>query len=244
VQRGRLAPYGACEPVREQGPRCSDEVRRWVRNLLRSTPSPSERGPSLHALRRWSSQPCSGASQVLLPRPTPRSFPDGFASSASRHGPEPSVTAVGGARSPRFRRAPFVRDVALDPGGATGPRISAPHMLPSTPLTVSASAESPFRGSLPLPTRSLCTLRRGRHRTRRNTRYQAGATPYLGRTFTGWITPTFLAHQWLARTFPYRRFADTLADVCARLGANVDRYSFIAVDLHHLLHAGLPAHPT
>jgi hypothetical protein len=23
----------------------------------------------------------------------------------------------------------------------------------------------------------------------RNTRYQAGATPYLGRTFTGWISP-------------------------------------------------------
>jgi hypothetical protein len=56
------------------------------------------------------------------------------------------------------------------------------------------------------------------------------------------ISNSFVA-QWLARTFPYRRFADTLADVCARLGANVDRYSFIAVDLHHLLHAGLPAHP-
>jgi len=30
----------------------------------------------------------------------------------------------------------------------------------------------------------------------------------------------------------------------ARLGADVVRYSFIAVDLHHLLLAGLPAHPT
>ena len=97
---------------------------------------------------------------------------------------------------------PSVRDVALDPGGATGPRISVPHMLPSTPLTVSASAKSPFRGSLPLSTRSLCRLRRSRHRTRRNTRYQAGATPYLGRTFTGWTTPAFLAHQWLAYAFP------------------------------------------
>ena len=48
--------------------------------------------------------------------------------------------------------------------------------------------------------------------------------------------------QWLARTFPCRRFADILADACARLGADVDRYSFIAVDLHHLLLAGLPAH--
>ncbi len=49
--------------------------------------------------------------------------------------------------------------------------------------------------------------------------------------------------QWLACTLPYRRFADTLADACARLGADVVRYSFIAVDLHHLLLAGLPAHP-
>src|SRR5262249_9448025 len=33
-----------------------------------------------------------------------------------------------------------------------------------------------------------------------------------------------------------------LADVNARLGADVGRYSFIVVDLHHLLLAGLPAH--
>src|SRR5262249_6533366 len=51
-----------------------------------------------------------------------------------------------------------------------------------------------------------------------------------------------IAAQWLACTFPCRRFADILADACARLGANVGRYSFIAVDLHHLLLAGLPAH--
>ena len=38
-----------------------------------------------------------------------------------------------------------------------------------------------------------------------------------------------------------RRFADILADICARLDAV--RYSFIVVDLHHLLLAGLPAHP-
>ena len=41
---------------------------------------------------------------------------------------------------------------------------------------------------------------------------------------------------------PYRRFADILAEACARLGADVVRYSFIVVDLHHLLLAGLPAH--
>lgn len=51
-----------------------------------------------------------------------------------------------------------------------------------------------------------------------------------------------IAAQWLACTYPCRRFADTLADACARLGADVVRYSFIAEDLHPLLLAGLPAH--
>ena len=50
------------------------------------------------------------------------------------------------------------------------------------------------------------------------------------------------AAQWLAYALPDRRFARTLADADARLGAGVDRYSFTAVDLHHLLLAGLPAH--
>jgi hypothetical protein len=51
-----------------------------------------------------------------------------------------------------------------------------------------------------------------------------------------------IAAQWLACAFPCRRFADTLADAYARLGADVDCYSFVVVDLHHLLLAGLPAH--
>jgi hypothetical protein len=51
-----------------------------------------------------------------------------------------------------------------------------------------------------------------------------------------------IAAQWLACTIPCRRFADILTDACARLGADVVRYSFIVVDLHHLLLAGLPAH--
>jgi hypothetical protein len=50
------------------------------------------------------------------------------------------------------------------------------------------------------------------------------------------------AAQWLAYAIPYRRFADALADNCARLGADVVCYSFIVVDFHHLLLAGLPAH--
>src|SRR4051794_6938288 len=36
---------------------------------------------------------------------------------------------------------------------------------------------------------SLCTLRNHCRQWPRNTRYQADATPYLGRTSTGWIAP-------------------------------------------------------
>src|SRR6516165_4929816 len=67
-------------------------------------------------------------------------------------------------RYPSFRRDPFARDVALDPGGMTMPRIPASLMLRSTIMTVSAPAISSFRGSLPHPTQPLCTLRVRRHR--------------------------------------------------------------------------------
>src|SRR5438093_1176142 len=60
----------------------------------------------------------------------------------------------------RFRR----RDVALDPGGTTMPRVTALLMLRSTMKTVSAPASRSFRGSLPHPTQPLCTLRVRRHR--------------------------------------------------------------------------------
>ncbi len=50
------------------------------------------------------------------------------------------------------------------------------------------------------------------------------------------------AAQWLAYALPCRRFAPALMDNGARLGADVGRYSFIEVDLHHRLLAGLPAH--
>ena len=53
---------------------------------------------------------------------------------------------------------------------------------------------------------------------------------------------TCFAAQWLACALPCRRFATTLADVDARLGAEVGRYAFLVVDSHHLLLAGLPAH--
>jgi hypothetical protein len=46
------------------------------------------------------------------------------------------------------------------------------------------------------------------------------------------------AAQWLAYAFPCRRFADTLTGTDARLGVDVVRYTFIAVDFHHRLPAG------
>jgi hypothetical protein len=118
----------------------------------------------------------------------------GYGSSPSRCGPMRLDAAQPGKRSPRFRRDPSVRDVAFDPGKATEPRIAAPHMLPSAFSTASAPALYQFRGSIPHPTRLLCTLHRGRRLPRRNTHYRAGATPYPGRTFTGWTAPAFLAH--------------------------------------------------
>src|SRR5579872_7001755 len=40
----------------------------------------------------------------------------------------------------------------------------------------------------------------------------------------GTLKKITFAAQWLAYTLPCRRFADTLADDCARLGVNADRY--------------------
>ena len=78
--------------------------------------------------------------------------------------------------------------------------VTAPPLLPSALSTASASAICNFRGSIAHPTRSLCMLRNRRHRRSRNTRYRAGATPYLGWTSTGWITsasPDALTVYWI-----------------------------------------------
>jgi hypothetical protein len=52
--------------------------------------------------------------------------------------PAPTTPRRPATRYPRFRRDPFARDVAFDPGGTTMPRIAALHMLRSTMKTVSA----------------------------------------------------------------------------------------------------------
>ena len=45
------------------------------------------------------------------------------------------------------------------------------------------------------------------------------------------VSPT----QGTPYALPYRRYVGVLTDANARLGADVDRYTFIVVDLHHLL---------
>jgi hypothetical protein len=123
-------------------------------------------------------------------------------------------------RSPRFRRVPFVRDGVFDHGGAAVPRITAVPVLPSTLFTASASASSSFRGSISHPIRLLCTLRSGRRLPPRNTHYQAGATPYRGRTSTGWITPACLAHEQKTYT---RRAGPICLRPCTPAGADRNR---------------------
>ena len=59
----------------------------------------------------------------------------------------------------RFRRVPFGRDGAFDPGGATASRIAMPHMLPSTGSERRGLRKVTYlRGSIPHPIRSLCTF--------------------------------------------------------------------------------------
>src|ERR1700682_4008198 len=55
----------------------------------------------------------------------------GVCSSPARRGPLRHMANGSEMRPPRFRYDPFARDVALDPGRATAPRKTVPHMLPS-----------------------------------------------------------------------------------------------------------------
>ena len=97
-----------------------------------SSAIPPTEPPSLRALRRRSSRPCSGASPVLRGPSDSSPVPRQRRLLAFLPRPGIAVATAGQTRSPRFRRDPFVRDVAFDPGRATAPRITAPHMLPST----------------------------------------------------------------------------------------------------------------
>src|SRR5215469_13437687 len=65
--------------------------------------------------------------------------------------PGTALAIAGETRSPRFRRDPFVRDVAIDPGRASAPRVAVPHILPSTLCTASAPTLSQISWLIPTP---------------------------------------------------------------------------------------------
>src|SRR5918997_2418548 len=158
-------------------------VRLKVRSMRRSLPSPRPAAFPPHPPPPTRSA-LFGASSVLRSRPTPPAFRGGFALLSFPPRPEAAAATSGDGRSPRFRRDPFVRELVSDPGRAAVPRITAPLMLPSALWTASAPALKLISWLNTGPTRLLCTLRRGRHLPRRNTRYRRALPPYLGRTFT------------------------------------------------------------
>jgi hypothetical protein len=89
-------------------------------------------------------------------------------------------------RSLRFRRVPFGRDGAFDPGGATASRIAMPHILPSTVPSVSASATF-FLSWLNPPPHPITVY--ASHppspTTAQHSLPGSALPPYRGRSFTG-----------------------------------------------------------
>src|SRR3984893_7972493 len=167
--------------------------------------------------------PCSPASQLLWPRPpsharassaTAPRLPD-----ADRRTRERTLNRRPDVGYPRFRRDPFARDVLLDPGGTAMPRMTALHMLRSTISTVSAPANSSFRGSITHPTQPLCTLRVPRRRRLTQHSLPGGL---LGLTWAG-LTPADRAS--FAGAFAY---SITSSAIASSVGGTV-RQSALAV---------------
>src|SRR5215469_5685718 len=89
-------------------------------------------------------------------------------------------------RSLRFRRVPFGRDVAFDPGGATASRVAIPHILPSTVPSVSASATFFLSWLNPPPHPITVYASHPPSPTTAQHSLPGGALlPYRGRSFTG-----------------------------------------------------------
>ena len=88
----------------------------------------------------------------------------------------------------RFRRVPFGRDVAFDPGGATASRVAMPHILPSTVPSVSASATLLISWLNPPPHPITVYASHPSLPTTTQHSLPGGALPpYRGRSFTGRI---------------------------------------------------------
>src|SRR5262249_34897702 len=89
-------------------------------------------------------------------------------------------------RSLRFRRVPFGRDVAFDPGGATASRIAMPHILPSTVPSISASATFFLSWLNPTPHPiAVYASHPPSPTTAQHSLPGSALPPYRGRSFTG-----------------------------------------------------------
>jgi hypothetical protein len=113
-----------------------------ARNVLRASAFPSV--PALGSTRSAADRTALFASFIatMAGSDFSSSFIIGYGSSPSRCGPKRPEPFRPTMRPPRFRRVPFARDAVFDPGRASTPRITGPHILPSTEATVSASAMS------------------------------------------------------------------------------------------------------
>ena len=119
---------------------CVTLIRLRVRGMLCCSAFPL--APALRSTN--SAVDCStlfaGFTTTMTGPDVPRSCIIGFGSSPSRCGPWGQCAQRSNAGPPRFRRDPFERDWVFDHGRASVPRKAGPHMLPSTLLTGSASA--------------------------------------------------------------------------------------------------------
>ena len=132
--------------------------------------------------RPWrGSNSCRGLFQFAKPAGSWTGSSDGF---APRRRDEICLRCLvrRKATRPRFQRDPFARMWPSTPAG----RQHLAWRCRTCCLRANRNSQPlqclTFRGSIPHPVQSLCTLRNHCHQWPRNTRYQADATPYLGRT--------------------------------------------------------------
>jgi hypothetical protein len=126
-----------------------------------------------------------------------------------------------------------------DPGGATGSRATA---TTCQPALASSAAVAPHNSRCQQSAWCASSLHLLFSRERSLRRCVQEPTYQMGQSCTDSASGDRLCRGALRETrrgssrtsrVPYRRFAAVLADANAWLGADVDRYSFTEVDLHH-----------
>src|SRR6266403_3543351 len=119
------------------------------------SPSSAAAGPSMDCSTAGYAALFAGFAATMTEPDLSCPFIIGYGSSPSRCGPPDSAHSTRRRRPdmryPRFRCDPFARDVAFDPGRATAPRITVPHMLPSSEQRLSAPAISDLSWLNPTP---------------------------------------------------------------------------------------------